>query len=69
MFKKYGKIYYANAYYDVIDGFIAIYNVVEMSSNIIHFPVIYFLTLISFIQLQFHKWRLYVEDRWRYFIL
>ena len=48
----------SNAYYDVIDHFIAIYNVLEMAlssmlyiindvimcSSIIYFPVIYFLT-------------------------
>ena len=55
--KNIGKIYYFNAYYDVID-FIAIYNVLEMAlsfmlyiindvivcSSIIYFPDIYFLT-------------------------
>ena len=60
-------MYYFNAYNDVIDDFIAIYNVLEMAlssmlyiindvimcSRIIYFPVIYFLTLISFIKLQF----------------
>ena len=51
-------MYYVNAYYEVIDDFIAIYNGLEivlssrlyiindviMYSNIIHFPVISFLT-------------------------
>ena len=55
--KNNGKMYYFNAYYDVID-FIAIYNVLEMAlssilyiindvmmcSDMIYFPVIYFLT-------------------------
>ena len=59
-------MYYFNVYYDVID-FITIYNVLEMAlsfmfftindiimcSSIIYFPVIYFLTYISFIKLQF----------------
>ena len=56
--KNNGKLYYANAYYDVIDDFITMYNFLEMAhssmihiindvimcSKIIHFPVIYFLT-------------------------
>ena len=55
--KNKGKMYYVNAYYDVIDDFITIYiflvmalssmiyiiNDVIMCSNIIHFPDIYFL--------------------------
>ena len=54
--KNNGKMYYFNAYYDVID-FIVIYNVLEMTLSsmlyiindvimysIIYFPVIYFLT-------------------------
>ena len=59
MFKKNkGKIYYVNAYYDVIDVFITIYNFFEialssmiykvndviMCSDVIHFPVNNFLT-------------------------
>ena len=43
MFKKNnGKMYRVNAYYDVIDDFITIYNFLEMASNIEHVPVIYF---------------------------
>ena len=59
-------MYSIYAYNDVIDDFIAIYNVLEMSlssmlyiindviicSSIIYFPDIYFLTSISFIKLQ-----------------
>ena len=55
--KNNGKAYYVNAYYDVIDDFITIYIFIEMalcsmmyiindvimSSNITHFPDIYFL--------------------------
>ena len=51
-------MYYVNAYYEVIDDFIAIYNVLEMAlssmlyiineviscSKIMYFPVIYFFT-------------------------
>ena len=51
-------MYHVNAYYDIIDDFKTIYNFLEMQlssmiyiindvimcSNIIHFPVIYFLT-------------------------
>ena len=52
-------MYYVNAYYEVIDDFIAIYNGLEivlssrlyiindviMYSNIIHFPVFFFLNI------------------------
>ena len=58
MFLKKREIYYVNAYYDVIDVLITFYNFLEMafssmiyiindviiSSNIIHFPGIIFLT-------------------------
>ena len=63
-------MYYFNAYNDVIDDFIAIYKVLEMALtsmlyiindviiciSIIYFPVIYFLTSISFIKLQLKTW-------------
>ena len=50
--------------------FYVIVNDVIMCSSIIHFPFIFFLTQISFINLQLrHKWRLSVEDRWSYYIL
>ena len=56
-------MYYVNAYYDVIDDFIAIYNPLEMAlsyniyvindvimcSYIIHFPVIYFSTQFNLV--------------------
>ena len=55
--KNKGKMYYVNAYYDVIDDFITIYIFLEMAlsskiyiindvimfSNMIQFPDIYFL--------------------------